>query len=106
MSVLEKQGGRDSRSLISMAFEMSQENEILQARLKVLEAENKRLRAELDWVREKFLEVETMLWRDGSEAAAPPSDRTTWGGAAAPGRESEAWLGDPGAAAAPGREPS
>jgi cell shape-determining protein MreC len=38
------------------------ESKILQARLTVLEAENKRLRVELDWMREKFLEAETKLW--------------------------------------------
>jgi hypothetical protein len=70
MSELEKAGGRASRSLISMAFEMSQENEILQARIKVLEAENKRLRVELDWVREKFLETETMLWSDRTDPSS------------------------------------
>ena len=36
MSELEKTGGRDSRSLISMALDMCQENEILHARVKVL----------------------------------------------------------------------
>ena len=39
-------------------------NEILQVRLQTLEAENKRLRAELDWMREKFLEAESKLWWD------------------------------------------
>ena len=38
------------------------QNQILQVRLHTLEAENKRLRVELDWMREKFLEAETQLW--------------------------------------------
>ena len=79
MSELEKAGGRDSRSLISMAFEMSQENEILQARIKVLEADNKRLRVELDWVREKFLEVETMLWWDQTATASSAQQQRSVG---------------------------
>ena len=97
MSELEKAGGRDSRSLISMAFEMSQENEILQARITVLEAENKRLRVELDWVREKFLETETMLWSDrfGTAPGKPGRDGPT-----ATNWESQVWLDDPGATSA------
>src|SRR3712207_866811 len=103
MSVLEKAGGRDSRSLISMAFEMSQENEILQARIKVLEAENRRLRVELDWVREKFLETETMLWSDGS---GPVTDIPGRDGPNATDWESQVWLDDPGAASARGPDRS
>ena len=41
-----------------------QKTEMLWERLQSLDAENKRLRAELDWVREKFLEAETKLWFD------------------------------------------
>jgi regulator of replication initiation timing len=41
-----------------------QQNHILQVRLQTLETENKRLRVELDWMREKLLEAETKLWFD------------------------------------------
>jgi chaperonin cofactor prefoldin len=64
MSKLEKPGSRTSRSLISMAFEVAQQNEILQARIEVLERENKRLRATLDAVRETSLDAQTEALRD------------------------------------------
>jgi cell division protein FtsB len=64
MSKLEKPGSRTSRSLISMAFEVAQQNEILQARIEVLERENKHLRAKLDLVRETSLDAQTEALRD------------------------------------------
>ena len=38
------------------------QNQNLKAHLQTLEAENKRLRVELDWMRDKLLEAETTLW--------------------------------------------
>jgi regulator of replication initiation timing len=46
------------------------ENEALRARLRDLETENKRLRIELDWMREKLSEVEAKLRSDHSAEAS------------------------------------
>ena len=51
---------KGSRSMDKL--EEDRQHKILQARLQDLEAENKRLRVELDWIREKFLDAETKLW--------------------------------------------
>jgi hypothetical protein len=57
------------------------QNEILWVRLRSLEAENKRLRVELDWMREKFLEAETMLWWDQTATAFSAQQQRSVGSA-------------------------
>jgi hypothetical protein len=76
MGELEKAGGRASRSLISMAFGVSRENEILQARIKVLEAENALIRTELDLMRLKLPHTQIKGTSDWAERAVRVSSRS------------------------------
>jgi hypothetical protein len=75
MGELEKASGRASRSLISMAFGVSRENEILQARIKVLEAENALIRTELDLMRLKLAHTRINGTSDWAERAVLASSR-------------------------------